>query len=413
MTIQTEAYTHFSELLHTKVAQQRIPISVTMEVTRRCPLTCSHCYNNLPMNDLGARAGELSLEEIERIFDEMVDAGVLWLLLSGGEIFARRDFLDIYDAAKRRGFLVTLFTNGTLITERIVDHLAKSRPFSIEITLYGHTQETYERLTRIPGSWAKCRRGIELILDRKLPLKLKTVAVRETRHEVFEMQKWAKDQGIEFKFDAMINPRIDCSAAPLSQRLTPAEVVELDLADDRRVSEWKRLAEDFGGSHDDPSQVYHCGGGVNSFAIDPAGQMSICVLSHKETYDLRNGTLVDGWNDFMLRTRTKKRTRPTKCDDCHIKVICGMCPATAELEAGDPEEPVDFLCQTAHLRARVFGIEIAPHGDCEYCVGGERNAFLEEAVGSLDVNRVHQALPAGAPQAAACGSGGCGSCTLS
>ena len=412
MSVETDSYAHFSQLLHGKVAQQRIPVTATLEVSRRCPLACSHCYNNLPMNDAVARRGELTLQEIERILDEMADAGVLWLLLSGGEIFARRDFLDIYDAAKRRGFLITLFTNGTLITERIADHLAKSRPFAIEITLYGHTKKTYDALTRVPGSWERCRRGIELLVERKLPLKLKTVAVRENLHEVFEMERWSREQGIEFKFDSMINPRIDCSDAPLAQRLTPEETVSLDLAHPQRLEEWRQLAADYGGSITNPGEVYHCGGGINSFSIDPAGVMTICVLSHREGYDLRRGSLTDGWNGFMKDVRSKKRTRPTKCDDCHIKAVCGMCPANAELDSGDPEEPVDFLCRTAHLRAEVFGIEVKPHGSCEYCEGGSGREWLNEAVSSLDTSVIDSAPPVTPGASRGCSSDPCGSCSV-
>jgi hypothetical protein len=47
--------------------------------------------------------------------------------------------------------------------------------------------------------------------------------------------------------------------------------------------------------------------------------------------------------------------------------MCGICPANAELENHDAEEPVDFLCQVAHLRAKALGINVKPHGECEYC----------------------------------------------
>ncbi|HUO84715.1 MAG TPA: radical SAM protein, partial [Thermoanaerobaculia bacterium] len=117
--MQTESYAHFSELMHRKVVQQRIPVTATLEVSRRCPLDCAHCYNNLAMDDAAARASELSFEEIRGILGQMSEAGVLWLLLTGGEIFARHDFLDIYRYAKRQGFLITLFTNGTMITEPV------------------------------------------------------------------------------------------------------------------------------------------------------------------------------------------------------------------------------------------------------------------------------------------------------
>src|SRR6185436_5891058 len=120
-------YSEFSKALHDRQTGKRLPLSGTIEVTRRCPLVCAHCYNNLPMNDEQARTTELSLEEHRRLLDELSDAGCLWLLYSGGEIFARPDFIDIYSYAKQKGFLITLFTNATLITERIADHLAKMR----------------------------------------------------------------------------------------------------------------------------------------------------------------------------------------------------------------------------------------------------------------------------------------------
>jgi MoaA/NifB/PqqE/SkfB family radical SAM enzyme len=89
------SYGAFSESLHRRVGGANIPLTGTIEVTRRCPLTCAHCYNNLPMRDPAA-AQELSYAEHCRLLDELSDAGCLWLLYTGGEILARRDFLDIY-----------------------------------------------------------------------------------------------------------------------------------------------------------------------------------------------------------------------------------------------------------------------------------------------------------------------------
>ena len=169
-------YGAFSAALHERQSGQRAPLQVSIEVTRRCPLECLHCYNNLPMGDLDARHRELSKEEHFRVLDELVEMGCFWLLYTGGEIFARKDFLEIYTYAKQKGFLITLFTNGTLLTEAIADYLAQWPPFAIEITLYGRTRETYEALTAIPGSYDRCLRGIKFLRERGLPLKLKTVA---------------------------------------------------------------------------------------------------------------------------------------------------------------------------------------------------------------------------------------------
>ena len=325
----------------------------------------------------------------------MADAGCLWLLLTGGEVLARRDFVEIYQHAKSRGLLVTLFTNGTQLTAELADMLAEWRPFAVEITLYGRTRETYERLTGVPGSFDRCMRGIRLLTERGLPLKLKTVAVSINRHEIPEMQQFAEELGVEFKFDGMINARIDCSHSPLEVRLSPAEMVELDVLDPARRAEWAALAERARPVVATRDDVYQCGGGINSFAIDPEGKMSICVLSHSDQFDLRQGSFQEGWNGFLAKVRNKKITRPTKCTDCHIRAFCSVCAATSELEHGDPEAPVEFFCEVAHLRSHVVGLTPPAHGACAFCEGGVHHERLLRAV---DTVRAGQGRAAPAPR---------------
>jgi radical SAM protein with 4Fe4S-binding SPASM domain len=378
------SYAAFSADLHQRQAGQRTPMQVSIEVTRRCPLECQHCYNNLPMGDQDARSREMTTEEHFRVLDELVEMGCFWLLYTGGEIFARKDFLEIYTYAKKKGFLITLFTNGTLITEKIADYLVEWPPFAIEITLYGRTKETYEALTAIPGSYDRCLRGIKLLRERGLPLKLKTMATSINKHEVFAMWQFAEEElGVEFKMDGQINPRIDCSQSPLAVRLTPEEVVALDLHAPKGVSEYRRLAK-----HDleNPASlaqgntVYFCGGGMNSFAINAYGEMGICVISQQETFSVRGVGVKSVWGESLLQLRSRKRTRVTKCIQCRIQSLCGMCPANGELENGDRESPVQFLCHVAHLRAAAIGVEVPAHGECEFCAGGsEHEALLESA----------------------------------
>lgn len=419
MTMEAVSYGKFSLALHQHFGDKRTPVEVSLEVTRRCPLDCQHCYNNLEMGDLGARNRELTKDEYAKILDELAEMGVIWLLFTGGEIFARKDFLEIYTYAKQKGFLITLFTNGILINEKIADYLREYPPFGIEITLYGRTKETYEALTGLPGSFERCMRGIYLLLDRKLPLKLKTVGTKVNCHEVIAMKEFAEQElGVEFKFDSLINPRIDCSHAPLDVRLTPEEVVALDLHYPKVASEYAKLISDGLASPLSTSTTMHsCGGGLKSFAIDPYGHMSICVISHGETYDTRQGSVREGWNNFMLSVRQRQRTRMTKCSECRIKPVCSMCPANGELENGDPESPVDFLCEVAHLRAMALGFEIPPHGDCEFCASGVSYPALSESAARLASREIDPATWSGrqspfpilgnvSPNA---GCGGCGS----
>jgi radical SAM protein with 4Fe4S-binding SPASM domain len=385
MTVSAVSYGEFSLGLHRYFGDKRVPVEASLEITRRCPLECQHCYNNLPMGDLAARNRELSKQEYEQLLTELADMGVIWILFTGGEIFARKDFLEIYTFAKQKGFIITLFTNGILINEKIADYLSEYPPFAIEITLYGRTKETYEALTQVPGSFDRCMRGIHLLLDRGLPLKLKTVGTRINAHEVVAMREFAElELGVDFKFDSLLNPRIDCSQAPLEVRLSPEEVVALDLHWPKMASEYRQLLEQSTLRPAEPSKtVYVCGGGVKSFAIDPYGHMSICVISHRETYDIREGSVREGWDQFLLKVRQQERTQPSKCDSCRIRSVCSTCPATGELESGDPQSPVEFLCEVAHLRATVLGVKIPPHGECDFCNDETRRRALAESASRI------------------------------
>jgi radical SAM protein with 4Fe4S-binding SPASM domain len=414
------SYGAFSATLHGRQTDQRVPLHVSIEVTRRCPLECLHCYNNLPMGDLEAKGRELTKEEHFRVLDELVDMGCFWLLYTGGEIFARKDFLEIYTYAKKKGFLITLFTNGTQVNEQIADYLVEWPPFAIEITLYGRTRETYEALTSIPGSYDRCLRGIKLLKERGLPLKLKTVATSINKHEVMAMRQFAEEElGVEFKMDGQVNPRIDCSQSPLAVRLTPEEVVALDMSAPKGVSEYRRLAKHDMENPPNLSQgntVYFCGGGMNSFAINAYGEMGICVISQQETFGVRDFGVRARWEQSMLELRMRKRTRVTKCIECRIQSLCGMCPANGELENGDRESPVDFLCHVAHLRAAVIGAEVPAHGDCEFCTGGTHHDAVQEAARRISSKEVDVEGWVG-PQSVlpilnnvSPAAGGCGSC---
>jgi radical SAM protein with 4Fe4S-binding SPASM domain len=418
--LEQQSYGEFSADLHHRQAGERVPLQVSIEVTRRCPLECLHCYNNLPMGDLDAKRRELTKEEHFKVLDELVEMGCFWLLYTGGEIFARKDFLEIYTYAKKKGFLITLFTNGTLINEQIADYLKEWPPFAIEITLYGRTRETYEALTAIPGSYDRCLRGIRLLKQRGLPLKLKTVATSINKHEVMAMRRFAEEElGVEFKADGQINPRIDCSQSPLAVRLTPEEVVALDLSAPRAAHEYLRLARRDLGSPpnlDHADTIYFCGGGMNSFAINALGEIGICVISQQETFDIREVGVRRVWEDSLLQLRSRKRERATKCVQCRIQSLCGMCPANGEMENGERETPVEFLCNVAHLRAAAIGAEVPAHGDCEFCAGGREHEGLLESARRIATKEIDVESWAGPLQMlpvlnnSSLAVGGCGSC---
>lgn len=341
-------YSEFSKHIHDKTVAKRIPLDGGIELTFRCNLKCVHCYVAYE-----SKKEEMSYKQICHVLDEITDAGCLWLLITGGEPLVRNDFLDIYTYAKKKGLIITLFTNGTLITPRVADHLKEWPPFSVEITLYGVSRETYERVTGVAGSFGRCMRGIDLLLERKVPLKLKTMVMTLNRDELWNIKKYAEDLGVEFRFDPILNAKLDGSKAPCQLRISPEEVIKLDLADDKRVKSWKEFCERFWG----PAQtdkLYICGAGINSFHIDPYGELSVCIISRMPSYSLWKRSFHEAWYEFIPEVRSQKPKDDYKCGKCDLLSLCGQCPGWAQLENGNPEDPVEYLCQIAHLRAKAF-----------------------------------------------------------
>jgi len=163
----------------------------------------------------------MSTGKVLDIIDEITDAGCLHLLITGGEPLLRDDFPAIYGHAKKRGLLVTIFSNGTLITERVIGMFRELPPHEVEISLYGATAPTYEKITGVPGSYEKCMLGIKLLAENNIKVNLKTILMTLNSHELSEMEKIARGFGARFRFDAAISPCFGGDKTPLKLRVSP------------------------------------------------------------------------------------------------------------------------------------------------------------------------------------------------
>jgi radical SAM protein with 4Fe4S-binding SPASM domain len=335
-----------------RLGGRRYPFAGSLELTERCNLRCVHCYINAPAGSRTARARELTAQQIGTIVEQIADAGTLYLLLTGGEVLLRPDFAEIYRQAKQKGFLLTLFTNGTLLTRPMADFLADWRPRALEITLYGATERTYERVTQVPGSYARCMRGIELALESHLPLRLKAMVLQTNRHELQEMKALAAQLGVEFRYDGVLWPRLDGGQQPYAQQLSVQDVVALDLDDPQRMSEWRReysrmpqpIRSEF---------VYGCGAGHHAFHVDCAGKLSACMMARCPAFDLLQESFQEGW-EHLGAVRLLKRQLDTVCRTCAVGVLCRQCPGWSQMVHGDDETPVAFICAMGRLREAEF-----------------------------------------------------------
>jgi len=320
------SYMDFTDRLEERLAGRRIPLSGSIELTERCNLRCVHCYINQPVEDIGRQARELTFFEWDRLLGEIADEGCLWLLLTGGEIFVRPDALRIYETAKRKGLLITLFTNGTTITQRIADFLAEWPPTAIEITIYGATERTFEAVTRTPGSYRNFLQGIERLVEHRLPVKLKTTAMTLNHHELSAMQEFADLAGLDFRIDPLLTCRADGQVGPAKLRLSPEDVLQIDMNDPRRRKEWHEFCDRFLDARIDTDHLYACAAGVRSFHIDAHGQLSMCLIARQPAHDLRVGSFHDGWHSFLATVRTLPAPRDFPCNRCAVVALCGQCP---------------------------------------------------------------------------------------
>jgi radical SAM protein with 4Fe4S-binding SPASM domain len=376
-------YSSFQKRLD--IGGRRIPVEGIVETTFRCNLNCAHCYVNEAVGDRAVAEQELTTSRLKQLIDEIAEAGTMHLLFTGGEVLVRPDFPEVYLYALRRGLLVTIFTNGTLVTEKIADLLDEYRPEQVEITLYGMTRETYEKVTRVPGSYDKCIEGVRRLVARRVPLLLKTMVLTWNREELGAMEAYAKGLGLDFKFDGLLNPRVDCGANRRGElQLTPEQLVALDLERPGRIEELREFCARFVPAADQKvewEQVYTCGAGETSFTVDPYGKLQMCQLSRRSYFDLVQGSFAEGWNEFfpMLRARTWQHNEV--CRRCNLMSLCGSCPGAAEMEHGDVEGMVANFCEIAHLRAaEILGAESGHRRDATCCLGHGRLAELPAEV---------------------------------
>ena len=286
---------------------ERFPLGGQWELTCRCNLKCVMCYTD-PFNTPERIKQELTYEEIIRIVDEIHEAGCLTLCFTGGEPFARRDFLDIYTYAKKKGFLLTIFTNGTLITPKIADHLHAYPPTMIEISFHGLTKGSFEQITQGHGSFERCLEGIRLILERDLPLTLKTTGMTLNRDEILTIKEQVSRMGkVQYRFGSGIRARLDASEDVYQYQLSDDEVRAIEQADAQFATE--RVRQDSRKQEMLRQGKELCGGGKYKFHIDAYGQLQLCSNNRTRGYDLRKGSFMSGFYELLPTFPCTHRSR--------------------------------------------------------------------------------------------------------
>lgn len=368
-----------------KVRGRRIPLSFDIEATVRCNNDCAHCYINLPAQDRAARENELTLAEIARIAGEAAELGALWCLITGGEPLLRPDFSDIYMVLKRKGLLVSVFTNATLVNAGHVELFRNYPPRDLEVTVYGVTKASYEAVSRVPGSFEAFRRGLDMLLAAGVPVRLKAMAIRSNLAEQGEIAAFCRSLTKDyFRFDPQLHLRLDGNQARnrdiLAERLGPDEIVRLEASDAPRIESMKNNCDslvDQAFTHYGCNHLFHCGAGNGSFVVSSDGRFRLCasLAAAGTTCDLRTTSLREAWTDFAPRVRDLRsddaRFKAT-CRKCALVNLCLWCPAHAHLETGAMDGATPYFCEVAHARAAGIGVPCASLRGPNPEVEGER-----------------------------------------
>jgi radical SAM protein with 4Fe4S-binding SPASM domain len=354
-------------VLWDKLKSEGAPFSFDIEITARCNNNCRHCYINLPAGDKVVKARELSPVEIGKIADEAVKMGAVWCLITGGEPLLRPDFEEIFMLLKRKGLLVSVFTNATLINEKHIALFKKYPPHDIEVTVYGASREAYERITRLPGSFEMFIRGLDMLLSAGVKVRLKAMALRGNIEEMDLISDFCRERTKDyFRFDPVLHLRYDRNQLRndeiRSERLSPEEIIMLEKADRERFAFLKNSCDELiipEFTHYGCDHLFHCGAGNGSFTISYDGKFRLCssLWAPGTTYDLRQGTLKDAWENLIPRVRDMRSDKPeflATCRKCELVNLCLWCAAHAYLETGEMDGQTPYFCEVAHARAEMI-----------------------------------------------------------
>lgn len=335
------------ELLR-RASHIRQPASGVFEITERCNLSCEMCYMRQSARDEAMRAKELSAAQWLALAEDAANNGMVFLLLTGGEVFLRSDFFEIYTPLTKMGLVLTLFTNGTLVSGRVAERLAEAPPSLVQITLYGATSATYEAVTGVSGAYSLCCAGIEALLKQRIRLELKTTVTRHNFNEVDAMRQMARNWGLPFTPICLIMQRRDNMPADIDGcRLSPQDCIAVE-ASDRAAS--KRPPATMARRLTVGSDVnFNCHVGKSAFVVNSSGEMSLCLnLPQPVTRPLTGGFL-PAWKSLQHFVDDSPLLDGA-CVNCSLRSYCPRCPAWSLMETGTLNRAVPYLCEIARLR---------------------------------------------------------------
>ncbi len=322
-------------------------MQATLELTYRCNERCKHCYL-ATYDDKADGRPPLSLEEWKRILDQMAEIGVLLLVFIGGEAMMHPQFWGIAEYAAKKQFALTLITNGLLLNEDAADRIAELGFYQVTLSLYSSDSKVHDSMTRRKGSHVHALAAIERLQRRKVGVGVNCLLTQENIDSCFELEDWARAQGLRIQFDPMVTPKSDGTLGSTATRATPDQLRKYYQTLKRKGRGPEPVAA---GDAEDPV----CNAGRGKCAVNAYGDLLTCLEVREPMGNLREHSFCEIWGSAKAQQLRNYRVKNLKFDSgCGDGAFCDHCPGMAGAETGDRMKPVPFLMELARIKREVY-----------------------------------------------------------
>lgn len=358
-----EGATTVERMLLDQAKRTRTPANGSIELLPLCNMNCDMCYVRLGREEMEAKGRLRTADEWLEIGRQMKDSGVLFLLLTGGEPFLYPDFRRLYLELRKMGMIITINTNGTLIDEDLAEFFGKYKPRRVNITLYGTDEETYANLCHYPGGYEKTLRGIRLLREQGVDVKVGGSLARANQDDLDKLLNIGEELDIPVRVDTYMMPATRERDLPynMQSRLNPEEAARARIHALKRemgpelFPQYVRQSIEQA-DHPEPAEEVPgrmaCMAGQCSFTINWQGEMRPCVILTEPAISVFEVGFEAAWKYIVEETH--KILLNEKCSTCHMRHLCRTCAASALLETGSYDGVPDYMCRYAGESLRIL-----------------------------------------------------------
>jgi radical SAM protein with 4Fe4S-binding SPASM domain len=338
--------------------QQFVPLFATIELTLRCNLRCKHCYNfdrDRPL-DPDQVARELTPPEIIQLIDDLATAGGLEISFSGGEALLHPHLEDFVRHARKHLFAVRIKSNGMLMQATRAERLAEAGVYAVDISLYGASALTHERLTAKVGSFDLTLAGIKAARDAGMRVSTSFCITRGNVDEIPEMIKLAEELGVTYTLDPQLTARYDGTTSSLDHRVDAATLEALYRGP---------LREHLGGPACKPDRDMSCSCAQAVVGISATGEVYPCIGAPMPSGNLRDASFGEIWRESPVLNKIRGLTMedyPT-CHSCADRPFCRRSNGVVFVNTGDYTALDEWTCMEANVLHQIHTESAATPGD--------------------------------------------------